>query len=399
MSLPTTTYNHKEYIFGHIKYLIKHPKGESASYDVSEIVGYKCSIELSPWSQGVCWRLDPDSNWRTDLYDDPKINFSFLIYANKNNGWEQEVSEALIHLLLEFEKCHQISMYQVIWILSRSQYATEFLISSPLLFWIILDGLISSKFNQNIILKVFESKRSTALTKLGYPSSKSVLKFIDKITYKRMNRKINQMIWNLLSRHDFQPLNHRENIPLDLIAFLVQNTSFIPSKFVKTIEENFNSSQYCQYIRDTILMSTMLGRTSIDAIKVINNCKDFDEIKRYHDRISNKIARSKPPEENIEFKPTTLKGTQHIVPILSLMDLRIEGMQMKHCIRSYKDEIIEGNYAAFKIIKPERATLGIHINKYGKYSIDQLQGIDNEDVSWETKYDVYNWFRLANKSA
>ena len=81
----------------HISQFLSCPSNEPASYDVSELVGYDCSIELSPWSHGVSWRnVYLDSNWRADIYDDPNINFSFLIYANKNKVWEKKISNKLV---------------------------------------------------------------------------------------------------------------------------------------------------------------------------------------------------------------------------------------------------------------------------------------------------------------
>ena len=162
------------------------------------------------------------------------------------------------------------------------------------------------------------------------------------------------------------------------------------------MDENFNSNQLCQYIRDTISMSTMLGRSSMDAIKVINNCRNFCEIKRYHDRLSSKLD-DLVPESDVIFEPTTLKGTKFIIPILSLLELRKEGRDLKHCIRSYQYQISEGTYAAFKVMKPERATLGIDINECGKYSIDQIQGLSNDTVSKETIDYIGKWFVYAKQ--
>jgi hypothetical protein len=91
-----------------------------------------------------------------------------------------------------------------------------------------------------------------------------------------------------------------------------------------------------------------------------------------------------------------IKGTETIVPILNNQDLIDESEQQQHCVAAYHGSIVKGRYYIYKILEPERATLGVSIQQTNNGSvslrIDQLKGYKNQKVEDVTEKFVYGWF-------
>ena len=65
---------------------------------------------------------------------------------------------------------------------------------------------------------------------------------------------------------------------------------------------------------------------------------------------------------------------------------------MSHCVGSYWRKIVRGDYAVYRVLEPERATLGLRWSKARPaWSIDQLRGFANQPVRPETKVLVRDW--------
>jgi len=86
----------------------------------------------------------------------------------------------------------------------------------------------------------------------------------------------------------------------------------------------------------------------------------------------------------------------------SYQQLQQEGRRQQHCVAAYHQDIVKGAYFVYRVLKPERATVGIKI-KYAADSkvtlqIDQLRGNRNNRVSPATKEAVLNWFQQGDNN-
>jgi hypothetical protein len=56
--------------------------------------------------------------------------------------------------------------------------------------------------------------------------------------------------------------------------------------------------------------------------------------------------------------------------------------------------MIRGRYAVFKMVKPERMTIGISVagNNAFPYSIEQIAGYRNKKPKEQTRAIIYQWF-------
>jgi hypothetical protein len=93
-----------------------------------------------------------------------------------------------------------------------------------------------------------------------------------------------------------------------------------------------------------------------------------------------------------EFDPPPLKENGHIIPIQTYKDLCEESLIMHHCVRTYCRRIWEKKYYVYRVLAPERATLGIRIAMNGNWEIDAIKLICNSSPSEETRVTVWEWF-------
>lgn len=72
-----------------------------------------------------------------------------------------------------------------------------------------------------------------------------------------------------------------------------------------------------------------------------------------------------------------------VIEITNKEALFNEGLEMSHCVYSYKQECANGHYVVFSLRSgEERATLGCHNDTNDKrYKLDQVRGFDNAPVS------------------
>ncbi|MDQ6955264.1 MAG: PcfJ domain-containing protein [Mariprofundaceae bacterium] len=87
------------------------------------------------------------------------------------------------------------------------------------------------------------------------------------------------------------------------------------------------------------------------------------------------------------FPKAPIPGTESIQPIQSYRQLVAEGRRQQHCVLSYHTRIMSGNYAVYRMLEPERATIG----SYGCYILDQVKLHRNRTPSAETRELIRQW--------
>ena len=94
---------------------------------------------------------------------------------------------------------------------------------------------------------------------------------------------------------------------------------------------------------------------------------------------------------NLFFPVPPLAGKGVVVPITDSNSLFQEGIDQNNCVYSYLPEILIGKYYVYQVKGPERATLGIAINRNSTVQLDQLLTASNTRVSSQTDAIVACW--------
>jgi hypothetical protein len=99
-----------------------------------------------------------------------------------------------------------------------------------------------------------------------------------------------------------------------------------------------------------------------------------------------------------DYGPSPIPGNANLIALRTYQALFLEAHQQHNCATSYHYEIEDNQYAIFRLLAPERATLGLGFNeKKQRYKIDQLVLQDNQPASVITRQWVKRWLRQAQQ--
>lgn len=93
-----------------------------------------------------------------------------------------------------------------------------------------------------------------------------------------------------------------------------------------------------------------------------------------------------------------LPGAEHILPLTTTADLRLEGRKQHNCVGSYTPAVLKGRIYVYRVLEPERATLSIRPGFGGAWFINELKCACNKDTSKATRVAVLEWLDRYNLS-
>lgn len=363
--------------------------------NLSQYFGYDCIIEISSWDKGIAWTGIADSEIQT-IVDISELGIPFVAICNTEeaNVWLVTFPEGLQEKLLEYELKYRGTLYVLLWFISRSRYARELFETSPLLVWIILKTAQSQCWDIEFILNLFSCKRTKILAVCGLDESNAVLKIIQKLTLKHFS----QHEFELIAKYDWQNVaKHLSHLPLidgRLLKFLKKYPKLETSTLIQKFSSEWKWHEFEMTFKDTLKMADDLGILGI--MSQIKACKDLPQLTRLHDRLVSRVNDHAMQDiALIEYGEPPMQETPNIIPITNNRDLHMEGKIQHHCIFAYHDRIARGEYFAYQILAPERATLGLHKTVAGGYSIDQIYLKYNGIVSDATRELVMAWLNSS----
>lgn len=362
--------------------------------DLSQILGYTISVEFTPWKSGVNWIHHSDEQtYQSQYYEDSGLPIEFLMYHPDLEAWSQTIPSEIKDALLTFETKFIKYAFSALWFVSRSEAACQLLLSSPILMWMVLQHSIENQIDAKDVFEQFYWKRTTLLTLFGLPASKVTLRFLYKYKTKDFDHFEFVSIKQFFSLHDLTDISRIKNNKIRFIRWLIEEPKWIRSGFAKNIGEDADIFALKNYIRDTLRMGCQLDHPQVE--ENLLNCQTLVQVNEMHDRFIERInGLTFKEHENIVYPLSALDATESIIPILNQKELMIEGRAMKHCIASYHNKIFDGEYSVFKVLEPQRATVGL-IHKHDKVVIDQIRLMCNGMPSEETKDKVYWWLQNA----
>ncbi|MBF0287844.1 MAG: PcfJ domain-containing protein [SAR324 cluster bacterium] len=316
-------------------------------------------------------------------------------------------------------------------ILSLARYDQDMIIPfvrhHPVLFWLI----INHTYHHSLLLSqqsgLLYKKRIDILQAIYGKSSKSTLKFIDKIQPEHYDRQEMSFIDRAVRTPEVViNLRHAKQVPTQILGILIgysklrcwsmiskalQNESFLPVSF----------TEFLNRLTDTLRMGEWLKIENYQEILV--QCKNWEQLKILHDQwvqklnakeqhkqerhemllenigrksreleekerrrkqnreildnqhelqrqenvrpsLQNERKKAKQEKDSEIFPPPPIAGIPGVIePITCRSELAKEGLEMKNCLASYTHAVAEGKCYIYKVLFPERASLEIRISK------------------------------------
>ena len=278
-------------------------------------------------------------------------------------------------------------------LLSRS--ATELFVSSPVLFWLLVNHSSQHNWREKRFINTVLLKRTEILGIVcGCTNElpKSAVGFLSKFTGCRLktDKAANTLIeWVRTGK--YERLRHHKVLFFELLGLVEEFPFLIGAKWVDSIDlADVDVQQLPNLIRDMLKMADSLGVSSM-IIKDLPNFPTVPDIRKRHNEILKEYLEKTEVLSTLVFPDPPLSGTQAIIPITDPIMLFHESIDQNHCVYSYLDRILAGQYFVYQVIGFVRATLGVTIEPNGAIVLDQLLAASNFRVSRQTFGIVDHW--------
>jgi len=383
--------------------IIKTDSENGLTIDLTEEVGSEQVLQLTSWSAGVvCTCKTEDGTHTLGFNEDLGIPLWMILNTASAEPWAKEIPKHILDAFLKYEQYANYSAYSIMTIASHSKYLTELLVDSPLIIWMITRTAIQQNWTPEQVIQLSTDKRKNILQQLGFEATNATFKNLSKLNIKyfdeRLYLELNNIDWKTIN----PALNHLDTIDFKLVRFLNQNPDYVKWSLI-TSYDGWNWSTFEHYFMDTERLLLRIHQirqhhinlrepNNVDPSEQIKQCRSLNELIELHDRLSEELNDFEDAQaQKIIFPEPPFKGTDDIQPIRNLSELKLEGKSQKHCILSYQDRILDLEYYAYRVTKPERATLGIRKTQDGRWMIDQLRLACNQRPSKETQEYVGRW--------
>lgn len=363
-------------------------QGKPLIIDFSPLLNYKSQLIINQWGAGIIWKLETKYSTKYSKYVDEAIApLSFIVAQNGGKQWYLMIPKNIRTALLPYSS----NEFSILYLTSHYSEAYQLFISHPTLFWMLLFVAKNEGMSEEEFLRIIKKPRTEIMAYCDLPETKSAIKLLRKIKFKQFNSSSVQLIKSLFSLKYYAHLNHHQCIDEKVIRIVCRYPVLIKTRFIHHFEsKNEKVHSTLHFINDTVQLASTLHITNI--LRLIGQCRSYRELNAVHDKlVADVLSKNHSDEMNIIYPDPPMQGNDHIIPITNQRGLFNEAVSQHHCVMIYHKEILEGSYYVYKVLLPERATLGLRIKSGQKPRIDQLVLDQNGIVSPETKLMVERW--------
>lgn len=346
--------------------------------------------ELTGWTDGVSWRSRILSKTIDHSYqDEASLKVSTIMQNEEGKAWSKTLPEGVLEALQTFEKRYQSLGLSCLWFVSRSLYAKELLLSSPFLTWLILRHAVRHQMPEGAVFGLFELKRTQVLELDGLPGEKRLLKFFEYLGQQGISVKEYDVLKKIILINGHKDLVQFKTINDQILRLLISSPELLQYRFMKNLTSFKN-------VKNILMMSgevRVLGRyyEPDKYHQKLMKCKNVTALKSLHKTYLKRdwqLSQDLIKNEVFPFPP--IQGNENVQYIRFKKELIQEGNDMNHCVADYFENIMKGRYFVFKILSPQRATLGLDLVN-GKLQIDQVKLKNNQSASKSTLEMIKVW--------
>lgn len=369
----------------------------SLNIDFTGMVGYPCSVNIRPWHEGISWSSTSEGETTFhDYAEEISIPLAFLKNESRAQPWVESIPPEILNTLERYEETYRSVVFSTMWFISRNNHACEFFLNQPRLTWLLLRHAKLANWHEAYITFLFSKKRRSILAECGLPPKKSCLNLLAKMSFPTFRRREYKLVRKMLITSEYTNIRHLKIIDEEIINFTDEFPELACSRLANRYNGQWDWSDFRRPILDIKRMTRMLGIGNSN--ERIGNCWNLQAIYKLHDRLTKTINTQEVKEAPaVDYPQPPISGTDAIIPIANFKELVVEGQQQHHCITSYHDRILSGNYYAYRVTHPERATLGLENTRNGQWSLDQLVLKYNGRVSEQTTAAITLWIQRQDK--
>ncbi|MFS1424404.1 PcfJ domain-containing protein [Shewanella sp. 10N.286.48.B5] len=365
---------------------------EELLLDTEECNGNRYRVVFKSWDENLSWSVAVNDEKFEPQSTPPGINLAACLADNELSiGWWNELSSAFKSNVLQFS---DESAY-VLQLASEHKGIYDLVAVRPALL-----ALLFFNINGHEALIATASKpQRDILQILGMPESKRSLKVLSKYSCERFDRSsMDRLLEFLRSNPDSDAFQHEAYITDVTVRVANAHPWLISTVLWRGVRnlQKVKRKSFISLIDDCLMLASALSIGNEK--RVISSLKGLEELQALHERwvtrVNAKSIEDIPVEEyDTPFHFFPLPDVDGIEAIRNRGELSVEGITLAHCISSYFERIQLGSYCAYRVTKPQRATIGFRVDADGNITLDQVRGYKNAKVNKETSDFITTWIK------
>ncbi|WP_298441056.1 PcfJ domain-containing protein [uncultured Ferrimonas sp.] len=388
--------------------------------DTGSCQGLHCQLILSGWADGlIWWVVDQHGNRQRQQGHDLGID---LIPILEEKPQLQPFLASFPHGCLEHARLFGHNAFAILQLASRHRSVCELLQLRPTLL-AMLYFLISDRSQ---LVQAANQGQRQALAVLDLPASKRSLALLDRYQTERYKMRGIQLLQRLLADAACMDRCRHQPVLNDWVLALAQGQDpqrrhpwLLGTPLLQVLcqpQHRYQRERLLTTIGDCDRLGHALGNPQRQ--RQIAALTNVTALFALHDRWTDRLNAQRPvlppqvdldeeliftdqeptnePEGDYRYPLAPFAGDERLSPITTFTELCDEGASMRHCVRSYHQQLVGGNYFIYRVLQPERATLGLQLKKRlgrPQLQISQLQGPSNRAISPSTRDAVIQWLQ------
>jgi len=408
---------------------------------VSDQVPYQEYVRIGAWQKSCEVDCIAISDGQESLIN-PTISyvltkvtelFHWLSRSQKASDWRMTFPEGIIDALLIQEAMFSASVFPQIHLVAKYEAIAQMLLANHMVFRLIIRFAQQNQLSAREIDDFCKLKRAELLQRLGLPGTKATFKNLRKLGQTSFGEVLSYQNYSAgfsffldeaplnyspddvslyseeIIHFDWSAFNHSlshlNSYPSEILCFLSRNPDWASVNLLYCLFDKASNSRAkanIKLLEDTTALyldyhelNRNVPESRTRFFQCIRHARTMDDIQELHDdltlKYNEKLGIKRAPNEL--YPPLPFPETEHIKAINSSNELYEEGFYMSHCVARYDIDIREGRYYVYKVLEPERATLGLR-TLGDSWEIDQLYKKYNEEVSLKTERVVNRWLSL-----
>ena len=343
-----------------------------------------------------------DERHQPYIYEEHGINLLADTDHPAITTWQETIPEDIRTALQGF-KTWQISLLQLV---KHWDEARDLLQTNPLLLWLTWDHAAKNKWSPGKLTQVLAMKQPAILREIELIGTKSSNKLLRKIDIEELDRYELALIRNVWQNPDLLPrITHQNKLTIRLLR-LYKSFPWIAGRPLSKVFDEID----CKWRhRELVILASDCQYMSLRRDNIehhLSHCTSFERVERLHaqlveqinaerlerdERYQHRFGRRDEVGNLLPFPEPPHPGNEHIHPILTPEALLDEGVNMKHCVRSYTEQVQAGDYFVYHMDFPEKLTIGVDLKNGKLVSLSQICGKCNKRPSDAAKNTVHQW--------
>ena len=337
-----------------------------------------------------------DAKARLHLKDeDPKVLESYL---EKEKKFFATIPEDIINRVKVFVDSHwEIVKAAAIY----GHHFITLLDSNPVLAYMLVNiDKVKTSFSFNIhnlyMEKLMDEKQKKILRYADFPATKRMVKLFAKFDPAMIDvsllKLFQQNLRTITDNKDevLKVLSHIDKVNKNLLHIIFSHTNILSHVANSVLQELIVSDSFNELLTKIAKMST-----DAEAWEVPFKLDRISNINKADENLKAAIQRRKNEVSSFPLPP--IPDGEGIIALRTVAQQLSWGKRQQNCIRGYVNNVNERRCHLYKVIYGnEEATLEI-VMFNRKYSMGQLKGVQDKQVSDELRANVEKWFYASKK--